>query len=514
MTTLLPNTHFTYSMWIDGQAASAKNGQTFSRESPAHGVKVGEYPLAGADDVDAAVAAARRAFDIGSWPHLPGAERAKVLLRTAELIRASKDEFALIETLESGKPIKQARDEMEWSAALWDYAAALCRHLHGDSYNTLGAQVLGFTIREPIGVVGMITPWNFPLLIISQKLPFALAAGCTCVVKPSELTPGTTLRLGALLAEAGLPAGVVSIISGYGEPAGARLSEHPDIDMISFTGSTEIGKAVVGSSKSNLKKVELELGGKNPHIVFADADLEAALDAVVFGVCFNMGECCNSGSRLLVQRSIADDFINRVIETAKKVPVGDPLDEQTKIGAIIDGNQFEKILGYIESGNRNGARLRLGGKALNRENGLPDVASRSLNDGAKSGRFVEATVFDKVQPEMPIAKEEIFGPVLSILTFDTAEEAIRIANNTIYGLSAGVWTRDIDTAFTVSRGIRAGTIWINTFMDGYPELCFGGFNQSGLGRELGRFSIEEFTELKTVQVHLGPRTSWWAKETK
>ena len=495
MTTLLPNTHFTYSMWIDGQAVPAKSSQTFSRQSPAHGVKVGEYPLASSDDVDAAVAAARRAFDIGSWPHTPGAERAKALLRAAELIRANKDEFALIETLESGKPIKQARDEMEWSAALWDYAAALCRHLHGDSYNTLGAQVLGLTIREPIGVVGMITPWNFPLLIISQKLPFALAAGCTCVVKPSELTPGTTLRLGELLAEAGLPAGVVNIISGYGEPAGARLSEHPDINMISFTGSTEVGKAVVGSSKSNLKKVELELGGKNPHIVFADADLEAALDAVVFGVCFNMGECCNSGSRLLVQRSIAEDFINQVIETAKKIPVGDPLDEQTKIGAIIDGNQFEKILGYIESGSHDGARLRLGGKALNHEN----------------GRFVEATIFDGVQPEMAIAKEEIFGPVLSILTFDTTEEAIRIANNTIYGLSAGVWTRDIDTAFTVTRGIRAGTIWINTFMDGYPELCFGGFNQSGLGRELGRFSIEEFTELKTVQVHLGPRTGWWAK---
>jgi betaine-aldehyde dehydrogenase len=495
MTTLLPKTPFTYSMWIDGQAVPAKSGQTFSRESPAHGLKVGEYPLASSNDVDAAVAAARRAFDIGSWPHTPGAERAKALLRAAELIRGNKDEFALIETLESGKPIKQARDEMEWSAALWDYAAALCRHLHGDSYNTLGTQVLGLTIREPIGVVGMITPWNFPLLIISQKLPFALAAGCTCVVKPSELTPGTTLRLGELLAEAGLPAGVVNIISGYGEPAGARLSEHPDIDMISFTGSTEVGKAVVGSSKSNLKKVELELGGKNPHIVFADADLEAALDAVVFGVCFNMGECCNSGSRLLVQRSIAEDFINQVIETAKKIPVGDPLDEQTKIGAIIDGNQFEKILGYIESGSHDGARLRLGGKALNHEN----------------GRFVEATVFDGVQPEMAIAKEEIFGPVLSILNFDTTEEAIRIANNTIYGLSAGVWTRDIDTAFTVSRGIRAGTIWINTFMDGYPELCFGGFNQSGLGRELGRFSIEEFTELKTVQVHLGPRTGWWAK---
>src|SRR6201982_4191894 len=288
-TTLLPNTPFTYSMWINGQAAPANSGQTFSRESPAHGVKVGEYPLAGADDVDAAVAAARRAFDIGSWPHMPGAERAKALLRAAELIRANQDEFGLTETLDSAKPIKQARDEMEWSAALWDYAAALCRHLHGDSYNTLGTQVLGLTIREPIGVVGMITPWNFPLLIISQKLPFALAAGCTCVVKPSELTPGTTLRLGGLIDAAGIPDGVVNILSGYGDPIGMRLSSHPDIDMLSFTGSTEVGKSVVAASRSNLKKVGLELGGKNPQIVFADADREAVLDAAVFGICFNMG---------------------------------------------------------------------------------------------------------------------------------------------------------------------------------------------------------------------------------
>src|SRR5260221_20258 len=470
MTTLLPSNHFTHSMWIDGGSVPAKSGETFSRQSPAHGVKVGEYPLAGAADADAAVAAARCAFDNGSWPHLPGADRAKVLLRAAELIRANKDELALIETLESGKPIKQARDEMEWSAALWDYAAALCRHLHGDSYNALGTQVLGLTIREPIGVVGMITPWNFPLLVISQTAPSRLVDSGICCVKLSESASGIALGLGPLLEEAGLPAGVVNIISGYGEPAGARLSEHPDINMISFTGSTEVGKAVVGSSRSNLKKVELELGGKNPHIVFADADLEAALDAVVFGVYFNKGECCNSGRQLLVQRSIADDFINRVMETAKKIPVGDPLDEETKIGAIIDGNQFDKILGYIESGVRDGARLRLGGKPLAREN----------------GRFIEATIFDNVRPEMSIAKEEIFGPVLSILTFETKEQAIRIANDTIYGLSAGVWTRDIETAFTVSRGIRAGTIWINTFMDGYPELCFGGFNQSGLGRELGR----------------------------
>src|SRR5258707_9230554 len=402
-----PAKPFQYQLWIDGKEEPSKSAKTFDRRSPAHDVVVGVYPLAGNEETDLAVAAARRAFDEGPWPKRSGAERASCLSKLASLIREHADELALIETLESGKPIAQARNEMDWAAGIWDYAAASCRNLAGDTYNSLGEQMLGLVVRETIGVVGMITPLNFPLLIISQKLPFALPAGCTCVVKPSELTPGTTLRLGPLLDEAGLPAGVVNIISGYGEPAGARLSEHPDINMISFTGSTEVGKAVVGSSWSNLKKVELELGGKNPHVVLADADLEAALDAVVFGVYFNMGECCNSGSRLLVQRSIADDFTNRVMETAKKVPVGDPLDEETKIGAIIDGNQFDKILGYIESGVRGGARLRLGGKPLAREN----------------GRFVEATIFDDVRPEMSIAKEEIFGPVLSILTFETKEQA-------------------------------------------------------------------------------------------
>src|ERR1700745_3879280 len=494
-TTLLPNTPFTYSMWINGQAAPANSGQTFSRESPAHGVKVGAYPLAGSDDVDAAVTAAPRAFDIGSWPHTPGAERAKVLLRAAELIRANKDEFALIETLESGKPIKQARDEMEWSAALWDYAAALCRHLHGDSYNTLGTQVLGLTIREPIGVVGIITPWNFPLLIISQKLPFALAAGCTCVVKPSELTPGTTLRLGPLLAEPGFPDGVVNILSGYGDPVGMRLSAHPDVDMLSFTGSTEVGKSVVAASRSNLKKVGLELGGKNPQIIFADADLKAALDAAVFGICFNMGECCNSGSRLLIERSIYDDFIQRLIRLLREVKVGDPLDENTQIGAIVNDEQLDKILHYIDDGQRAGASLRIGGHQLK----------------GTTGRFVEPTIFSDVRADMAIAREEIFGPVLSVLPFDHADEAITIANSTAYGLSAAGWTRDLGRGFSCSRGVRAGTVWINTFMEGPAELPFGGYKQSGLGRELGRSAIEEFTDLKTIQVHFGPRTGWWVK---
>jgi len=489
----LPHEPYHYKMLIDGRWVEARGAERFARESPAHGIAVGDYPLAGEADVDAAVAAARRAFDEGRWPRMRGAERAGLLQRVAEAIRAAAEELATIEVLESGKPIAQARGEMESTADLWSYAAALARTIHGDSYTTLGDDMLGLMVREPIGVVAMITPWNFPLLIVSQKLPFALAAGCTAVVKPSELTPGTTLRLGQILQEAGLPDGVVNIVSGYGNPAGARLAAHPDVDMISFTGSTAVGRSVVAASAGNLKKVALELGGKNPQIVFADADLEAALDAAVFGVLFNMGECCNSGSRLLVQRSIADAFSAAVVERARTVPVGDPLDERTKVGAIVNDQQLGKILGYVESAQREGAALQTGGARL----------------ATDRGRFIQPTVFTGVAPSMQIARDEIFGPVLSVLTFDTAAEAVQIANSTLYGLSAGVWTRDIDTAFQVGRGVRAGTIWINSFMDGYPELSFGGYRESGLGRELGRFAIEEFTELKTLQVHLGPRTNWW-----
>ncbi len=489
----LPLEPTSFQMLIDGRWVEAQSGERFSSESPAHDIAVGSYPRAEAADVDAAVAAARRAFDEGPWPRMPGGERARVLRRVADAVRENVEDLARLEVLESGKPIVQARGEMETTAELWDYAATLARHVYGDAYNTLGSDKLGFVFREPVGVVGMITPWNFPLLIISQKLPFALAVGCTAVVKPSELTSGTTLRLGALLLEAGLPEGVVNIVTGYGVPVGARLAEHPEVDMLSFTGSTAVGKRIVAASQGNLKKVSLELGGKNPQLVFADADLEAALDAVVFGVYFNMGECCNSGSRLLVQRAIAEDFVEQVIERARTVPVGDPLDEGTKVGAIINQAQFDKIMAYVDAGQREGATLRLGGQRL----------------ASERGRFIEPTVFDGVAPTMAIAHEEIFGPVLSAVTFDTPEEAVRIANSTLYGLSAGVWTDSVDTAFQVSRSIRAGTLWINCFMDGHAELPFGGYKESGLGRELGRFSIDEFTELKTVQLHLGPRTNWW-----
>jgi betaine-aldehyde dehydrogenase len=492
---MIPKTPSQYQLWINGKEVPSLSGKRFERKSPAHGTLVGEYARADAADVDAAVRAAREAFDMGPWPRTSGAERMKVLLKARELILEQKEELALIETLESGKPISQARDEIDWTADLWQYAASLCRNIRGDTHNALGDAMLGLVVREPIGVVGMVTPWNFPLLIVSQKLPFALAAGCTCVVKPSELTSGTTLRLGKILADAGLPDGALNIVTGFGEPVGARMSSHPDVDMMSFTGSTNVGKAVISAARENVKKVELELGGKNPQIIFADADLPAAADATVFGLCFNQGECCNSGSRLIVQRPIIEEFVSKLIELLKQVSIGDPLDEKTKIGAIASEQQHAKILGYIEEGQKAGAKLRLGGKSL-----------PILN-----GQFIEPTIFEGVTPDMAIAREEIFGPVLSILAFDTAEEAIEIANDTNYGLSASVWTRDFDTALSASRRIRAGTVWVNTFLEGYPELPFGGFKESGQGREVGRFAIEEFTELKTIQFHIGKRTFWWAK---
>ena len=485
----------TYHLWIDGRSVASSGAVCIERRSPAHDTLVATYVAGTKADVDAAVDAAKRAWLAPAWAGLTGADRAAVLCRTAALIRRDAAALAEIETLESGKPIAQAREEMGWAAGIWDYAAALARQLHGESYNTLGPAHLGMTLREPIGVVGLITPWNFPLLIISQKLPFALAAGCTCIVKPSEFTSGTTLRLAALLKEAGLPDGVCNVITGYGDPVGQRIAEHPDIAMVSFTGSTAVGKKIVAASAPTLKKVALELGGKNPQIIFPDADFEAAADAVVFGVFFNMGECCNSGSRILVHNSIADRFVARIVELSKAVRVGDPLDEQTKVGAIINRAQYDKICSYLADARSAGAAVRLGGDRLAGNHGL----------------YIQPTLLDHVQRGMRVAREEIFGPVLSIIRFESEDEAVAIANDVAYGLSASVWTRDIDRALGLSRKIEAGTVWINCFMDGFPELPFGGYKQSGLGRELGQHAVEEYTETKTVLIHQGPRTGWWAR---
>ncbi len=491
----LPSEPFIARHLIDGEWRNSREGATFERQSPAHGVTVTRAAEGSEADVEAAIAAARRAFDDGDWPYASGKERATLLLRVADLIDRERQRIATIETLESGKPIAQAMAEIEGAADLWRYAASLARTLHGDSHNTLGSDMLGVVLREPVGVVSVITPWNFPLLIVSQKLPFALAAGCTAVVKPSELTPATTVILGELLQEAGLPKGVVNIVLGYGQPVGAMMVEDPRVDMVTFTGSTGVGKAIVAAASKTLKKVSLELGGKNPQVVFPDADLDSAIDAIVFGVYFNAGECCNSGSRIIVHEDIAETVISRTVEHSRKVPFGDPLNPETKVGAIISADHQKNIDAYVKQAVAEGAALRLGGEALSVP-GLP-------------GQFYQPTVVAGIKGNMAIAREEVFGPVLSVLTFKTLDEAVALANDSAYGLSAGVWSENVHTCLDFARRAQAGTIWTNTWMDGFAEMPFGGVKESGLGRELGRYGVEEFLETKTVTMRIGrTRTPW------
>ncbi|WFU01247.1 aldehyde dehydrogenase family protein [Rhizobium sp. CB3171] len=482
-----------FKMLIDGKWVEGIETGTIERVAPSHGVTVSRYKSATKDDAHLAIAAARKAFDHGPWPRMTAAERSNILLKAADMISARAEELAYLDAIEAGKPITQVRGEIAGSADIWRYAAALARDLHGESYNTLGDGTMGVVLREAIGVVSIITPWNFPFLIVSQKLPFALAAGCTAVVKPSELTSGSTLVLGEILMEAGVPAGVVNILVGTGADVGAPMTSHPDVDMISFTGSTGVGRLTMASAAQTLKKVSLELGGKNPQIVFPDANLDEFVDAAVFGAYFNAGECCNAGSRLIIHRDIAKDVTARIASLSEKVRVGDPLDPSTQVGAIITPQHLQKIQGYVSGAAKSGATVAHGGSQID----------------FGFGQYMAPTILADVKPEMAVAKEEVFGPVLSVLTFETTEDAIRIANSIDYGLSAGVWSRDFDTCLTIGRRVRAGTIWMNTFMDGAAELPFGGYRQSGLGRELGRHAVEDYTETKTLNMHIGRRTGWW-----
>ncbi|MET3646054.1 aldehyde dehydrogenase family protein [Phyllobacterium ifriqiyense] len=483
-----------FQMLIDGRWTNGAAGDVIERKSPGHGVVVSRYQAGTKVDAERAIAAARSAFDTGPWPYMTGAERSNILLKAADLIAARADELAYLDCIESGKPISQANAELGGAVDIWRYAAALGRDLHGESYNTLGDGTLGVVLREAIGVVSIITPWNFPFLIVSQKLPFALAAGCTAVVKPSELTSGSTLLLGEILMEAGVPSGVVNIIVGTGPEVGAPMTTHPHVDMVSFTGSTGVGRLTMANAAQTLKKVSLELGGKNPQIVFPDANLDDFIDAAVFGAYFNAGECCNAGSRLIVHRDIAYDVVARVAALSARVKVGDPLDPNTKVGAIITPEHLTKINDYVRNAASSGADISHGGEPLN----------------LGMGQFMSPTILSAVKPEMAVAREEVFGPVLSVLTFDTLDDAVRIANSIDYGLSAGVWSRDFDTCLSVGRRVRAGTVWMNTFMDGASELPFGGYKQSGLGRELGRHAVEDYTETKTLNMHIGSRKVVWS----
>ncbi len=471
-------------------------GDTFERVSPSHGVVVSRSAKGDEAMTERAISAARETFDSGAWSRISGKERAAVLLKVADLIEANVDRIAVQESLESGKPISQARGEVGGAADLWRYAASLARTTHGDSHNTLGEDMLGVVVKEPIGVVSIITPWNFPFWILSQKLPFALAAGCTVVVKPSEMTPSSTVMMGELLIEAGLPAGVCNIVLGYGQPVGSVMSTHKDVDMVTFTGSTAVGKLITEASAGTLKKVALELGGKNPQVIFPDADLDNAADAVTFGVYFNVGQCCNSSSRIIVHEDIAEDFVARVIALSRKVKFGDPMDPETQVGAIVTAEHNAKIDGYVQDAIRDGAKVEIGGATL-RVDGLGE-------------QFYQPTVVSGVTADMAIAREEVFGPVLTVLTFRTLDEAIALTNDSDYGLSAGVWSNDIHTCFEFSRRADAGTVWTNTWMDGYPELAFGGMKQSGQGREIGRYGFEEFLEVKSLVMRVGrdSRAPW------
>lgn len=493
----MPEAPYRARHFIDGAHIDSADGRISDRVSPSHGIVVSQAALGSAAETEAAIKSARAAFDDGRWSGLSAKDRAAVLNRVADLIEANEERLAVIETLESGKPISQARGECGGAADLWRYAASLARSSHGDSHNTLGEDILGVVLKEPIGVVSIITPWNFPFWILSQKLPFALAAGCTCVVKPSEVTPSTTAMLGELLAEAGLPAGVCNIVLGYGDPVGSLMSTHKDVDMVSFTGSTAVGKRITKSAGDTLKKVALELGGKNPQVIFPDANLDDAADAVTFGIYFNVGQCCNSSSRIIVHEDIADAFVARVLALSRKVVFGNPMHPDTQVGAIVTEDHKSKIDGYVKDAVAAGAEVCLGGGALE----VPGLGQQ----------FYQPTVVRGVTPDMAIAREEVFGPVLTVLTFRDFDEAVALANGSTYGLSAGVWSENVHTCLDFSRKARAGTVWTNTWMDGFPELAFGGMKESGQGREIGRYGFEEFLEVKSLVMRIGCSRAPWVK---
>jgi len=475
--------------FIDGKYVDAASGQTFDCINPATGAVIAKIAACDKEDVDRAVAAARRAFESGKWSRMAPAQRKKCLLKLAELMLKHAGELALLETLDMGKPIRD-------SSSIDVPAAANCIAWNGEAIDKLYDQVaptdpnvVAMITREPLGVVGAVVPWNFPLLMGCWKIGPALATGNSMVLKPAEQSPLTAIRLAELVLEAGIPEGVFNVLPGFGETAGQAVGLHMDVDAVAFTGSTEVGKYFLQyAGRSNMKHVSLECGGKTPHIVMADCpDLEAAARAAAFGIFFNQGEVCNAGSRLLVDASIKDAFLAKVVEVGKRLQPGDPLDPKTRMGAIVDKTQLERVLGYIEAGKKEGAELKMGGKRARAETG---------------GYYVEPTVFDKVDNRMKIAREEIFGPVLSTISFKDPEEAVRIGNDTIYGLAAAVWTRDINTAHRTAKALRAGVVWVNCFDEGDMSTPFGGFKQSGFGRDKSVHALSKYTELKTTWIRL------------
>ncbi|MEE9194583.1 MAG: aldehyde dehydrogenase [Alphaproteobacteria bacterium] len=475
--------------FIDGKYVDAASGQTFDCVSPANGKALAQVAACDAEDVDRAVAAARRAFEDGRWRDEAPAERKKTLQKFADLIESHATELALLETLDMGKPIRD-------SANIDIPAAANCIRWYAEAIDKVYDEIaptpadsVAMITREPLGVVGAVVPWNFPLLMAVWKIGPALATGNSIIVKPAEQSPLTMIRVAELAAEAGIPDGVLGVLPGFGETAGQALGRHMDVDCIAFTGSAEVGKYFLKyAGESNMKRVSLECGGKTPNIVMADApDLDAAATAAAWGIFFNQGEVCNAGSRLLVEESVKDRLLDKVMEVGKAMRVGDPLDPATQIGAIVDDNQLDRIMGYIDEGRKEGAKLAMGGERILAESG---------------GYYVEPTVFDDVRNDMTIAQEEIFGPVLSTITFREPEEALEIANDTIYGLAAAIWTRDINKAMKAAKRLRAGSVWVNCFDAGDMTMPFGGYKQSGFGRDKSLHAMEKYTQLKSTWIQL------------
>jgi acyl-CoA reductase-like NAD-dependent aldehyde dehydrogenase len=485
-----------YQLFIDGKWVDAESGKTFTTPNPATGATLAEVSEGDSADIDKAVAAARRALE-GKWSKISARDRGRMLYKLSQLIESRSAELAALETSDNGKPIKESTYiDLPGVVENFEYFAGWATKIEGETIPVPG-QMFNYTLREPVGVCGQIIPWNFPLLMAAWKLAPALAAGNTIVLKPAEQTPVGAMELGKLIQEAGFPDGVVNIVPGFGETAGAALASHKDIDKVAFTGSTEVGKIIARAAADNLTKVSLELGGKAPNIVFADADMEQAVNGAMMGIFFNQGQVCCAGSRLFLDERVKDEFLERFKEKAGRVKVGDPMDKSTQMGPQVSEEQLNRIKGYVDVARAEGATVLSGGCA-------PE-----LEGDFQKGFFFQPTIFGEVRNTMRVAQEEIFGPVVSVITFKDEDDLIRQANEVVYGLSAGIWTQDITRAHRFAKAIKAGTVWINTFNMMNAASPFGGYKQSGYGREMGKHALEMYTQVKSVWVDLSGKPIGW-----